>query len=595
MSDYQAPVREMMFVLREVAGLDAISALPVFADATPDVVEAVIGEAAQLAADVIAPTNQLGDRVGTRVENGGVVVPPEFTAAYRQYADGGWAGLSLDPAMGGQGLPYVVGVAVEEIWQSANLAWSLGPLLTQGAARAIHLHGSEALRSTYVERMTSGEWTGTMNLTEPQAGSDLAAVRTMAVPAGPDGALGERYRVSGQKIYITWGDHDMTANVVHLVLARTPDAPDGTRGISLFAVPKFLVNADGSLGARNGVAAVSVEHKLGIHGSPTCVMAFDNAEGHLVGELHHGLACMFTMMNHARLGVGLEGVAISERAFQKARSFARERVQGRTPGGKGAIIGHPDVRRMLLTMKSQIEAMRAATYATAADLDLAEHATDPAVRTRHQARLDLLIPVVKGWCTETCQHLTSIGLQVHGGMGYVEETGAAQYLRDARITTIYEGTTGIQAGDFVGRKILRDGGAALQSLIGDMQATLTLLEADRARLGVVADGLRQGVAALGAAAQWLAANYSRHPAVAGAISYHLLMLTGTAVGAWQLGRAALAACRLLDAGATDARFLEARLATARFYATQILPQVEGYKQAITGGSEPLLAYPEEAI
>ena len=589
MSDYQAPVREMMFVLRELAGLDTITSLPPFTDATPDVVEAVLGEAAQLANEVIAPTNQLGDRVGTRLENGQVIVPPEFIEAYRQYTAGGWAGLSLEPSMGGQGLPYVVGVAVEEIWQSANLAWSLGPLLTQGAARAIETHGTDALRQTYVARMTSGEWTGTMNLTEPQAGSDLATVRTLAVPEG------DHYRISGQKIFITWGDHNMTDNVVHLVLARMPDAPPGTRGISLFVVPKFLVNPDGSLGARNGVAPVSVEHKLGIHGSPTCVMAFDNAIGYLIGERDHGLACMFTMMNHARLGVGLEGVSISERSFQKARSFARERVQGRTPVGAGPIIGHPDVRRMLITMKAQIEAMRAAAYVAAADLDLAQHATDPAVRARHQARLDLLIPVVKGWCTETCQQLTSIGMQVHGGMGYIEETGAAQYLRDARITTIYEGTTGIQAGDFVGRKILRDGGVALRSLLTDMQATQQQLESDRARLGAIADGLRQGIAAFASAAQWLAANHARNPAIPGAISYHLLMLAGTVVGAWQTARSALAACRLLDAGSADQDFLQTRLATARFYATQLLPQAEAYRLAITGGGEAVTGFPEEQI
>ncbi|MBM4197010.1 MAG: acyl-CoA dehydrogenase [Gammaproteobacteria bacterium] len=590
MSDYQAPVREMMFVLRELAGIDAVATLPAYTDATADVVEAVLGEAAQLAADVIAPTNAIGDRAGTRIQNGGVVVPPEFIDVYRQFTAGGWAGLSLDAGMGGQGLPYAVGVAAEEIWQAANLAWALCPLLTQAAARTIESHGSATLRRTYVQRMASGEWTGTMNLTEPQAGSDLAAVRTQAVREG------DHYRVSGQKIFITWGDHDMADNIVHLVLARLPDAEAGTRGTSLFLVPKFLVNPDGSIGARNGVAPVSVEHKLGIHGSPTCVMAFDNAIGYLVGEEGRGLACMFTMMNHARLGVGLEGIAISERSYQKARAYARDRVQGRTADGRSrAIIGHPDVRRMVVTMKSQIEAMRAAAYCVAADLDFAHHAPDPAARARHQARVDLLIPVIKGWCTETAQQLTSIGLQVHGGMGYVEETGVAQYYRDARITTIYEGTTGIQAGDFVGRKILRDGGTALQALIADMRATVRELKAGGERLAVIAAGLERGVAALAASAAWLAGNWQRHPAIPGAASYHLLMLTGVLLGAWQHGRSALAAVRLLGAGGGDRAFLEARLATAAFYATQILPQAEASRQAIVAGSDDLLALPENQL
>jgi alkylation response protein AidB-like acyl-CoA dehydrogenase len=589
MSEFHAPVKDMLFALRELAGLEAIGRLPGYEDATADVVEAVLGEAAQLATEVLAPTNRIGDAVGTRIENGEVVVPPEFVEAYRQYTAGGWAGLSLDEEMGGQGLPYVVGVAVEEIWQAANLAWSLGPLLTQGAARAVQEHGTEALRALYVPRMTSGDWTGTMNLTEPQAGSDLAAVRTQAVPDG------DHYRITGQKIFITWGDHDMTENIVHLVLARLPDAPPGTKGISLFLVPKHLVNADGSLGARNAVAPVSVEHKLGIHGSPTCVMAFDGAAGWLVGEENHGLACMFTMMNHARLGVGLEGVAIAERAYQQARAYARERVQGRVPGGgeRATIIRHPDVRRMLLTMKAQVEAMRAAAYVAAASLDFAHRSTDPGERARHQARVDLLTPIVKGWCSETGQQLTSLGLQVHGGMGYVEETGAAQHFRDARITTIYEGTTGIQAGDLVGRKILRDGGAALRGLLADMSATVADLARHGERLAGVRDALARGVASLGAAAQWLGANYARDPGIPGAASYNLLMLAGTVTGGWQLARAASAACDRLAAGDADASFLEAKILTARFYAGQLMPVATALAKGIEAGCEPLLAMRDE--
>jgi alkylation response protein AidB-like acyl-CoA dehydrogenase len=589
MSEYHAPVKEMLFTLRHVAGLEAINRLPGYEDATADVVEAVLGEAAQLATEVLAPTNRLGDEQGTRVENGTVVVPREFVEAYRQFTAGGWPGLSLDPEYGGQGLPYVVGVAVEEIWQAANLAWSLGPLLTQGAVRAIQEHGTEALRALYLPPMTSGEWTGTMNLTEPQAGSDLAAIRTMAVPEG------DHYRITGQKIFITWGDHDMTDNVVHLVLARLPDAPPGTKGTSLFLVPKRLVNADGSLGGENGVVVVSVEHKLGIHGSPTCVMAFENAVGYLVGEENKGLSCMFTMMNHARLGVGLEGVAIAERAYQQARAYARERVQGQVAGvaGRATIIHHPDVRRMLLTMKAQIEAMRSSAYATAAELDRAHHAPDPAARAKHQARVDLLTPVIKGWCTETGQQLTSVALQVHGGMGFVEETGAAQHYRDARITTIYEGTTGIQAADFVGRKILRDGGSALRALIADMGATVAEISRHGEKLAAVRSALEEGVESLAAAGRWLAANYARHPGVPGAISYNLLMLAGTVIGGWQLARAAAAACDELSSQGADAAFLESKILTARFYAGQIMPAALAYRRAIEAGCESLLAMPVE--
>ncbi|MCL4776499.1 MAG: acyl-CoA dehydrogenase C-terminal domain-containing protein [Gammaproteobacteria bacterium] len=589
MSEYHAPVKEMLFVLRHVAGLDAVSRLPGYEDVTPDLVESVLTEAALLATNVIAPTNRIGDAVGTRVEDGQVIVPPEFTSAYREFTGGGWAGLSQNPDFGGQGLPYLVGVAVEEMWQAANLAWSLGPLLTQGAARAIEAHGSEAQRALYLPRMVAGEWSGTMNLTEPQAGSDLAAVRSQAVPDG------DRYRITGQKIFITWGDHDMTANVVHLVLARLPDAPPGTRGLSLFLVPKFIPQADGKPGARNSVHVVSVEHKLGIHGSPTCVMAFEGAVGELMGGKNQGLACMFTMMNHARLGVGMEGIAIAERAYQQARAYARERVQGRVPGieGRAAIIHHGDVRRMLLTMKAQIEAMRGVACIAAASLDHAHRATDPAERARHQARVDLLTPVVKGWCTETGQQLTSVGLQVHGGMGYVEETGAAQHFRDGRITTIYEGTTGIQAADLVGRKILGDGGAALQALIADMTATLPELERAGEPLAVLHSALQEGIESVVAAGRWLAANHARHPGVAGGISWNLLMLLGTVAGGWVMARAALAAQAQLAAGTSDVAFCEAKLLTARFHATQVMPVATAWRRGIEAGCEALLALPEE--
>ncbi|MDH5276045.1 MAG: acyl-CoA dehydrogenase [Gammaproteobacteria bacterium] len=590
MSEYQAPVREMLFTIRDLAGLERITRLAGGEEATADMAEAILEQAAELAAKVIGPTNQVGDQKGTRVENGGVVVPDEFKAIYREFRSGGWAGVTAPEEFGGQNLPFLFGVAVDEMWCSANLAWSLCPLLTEGAARAIEAHGSDALRKAYLPKMMAGEWTGTMNLTEPQAGTDLAALRTQAVPDG------DHYRISGQKIFITWGDHDMTENVVHLVLARLPDAPPGVRGISLFLVPKFLVNADGTLGKRNGVRPISVEHKLGIHGSPTCVMAFDDAEGYLVGELNNGLAAMFTMMNHARLGVGLEGVAVSERAYQQARAYALERVQGRVPGekGKATIIRHADVRRMLLTMKAYIEAMRSIAYVTAADLDLSKRHPDKATRAQHQSRVELMTPVVKGWSTEMGQVLTSIGLQIHGGMGYVEETGAAQYMRDARITTIYEGTTGIQANDLVGRKILRDGGASLKALIGEVRSF-------EAELGKVADlsalatALTEGRKAIEAAGTWLAENHARHPAAPGAASYHLLMLMGTVTGGWQLARGALIAHQRLAAGSTgpEAEFYKAKIITARFYAEQFQPLATAHLRALQSGPDSLLALSDD--
>ena len=590
MAEYQAPVREMLFAIRDLAGLDRITRLPGYEEATADTAEAILEQAAELAASVISPTNQLGDGQGTRVENGGVVVPDEFKAVYREFNAGGWASLTAPPEFGGQGLPFLFGVAVDEMWCSANLAWSLCPLLTEGAARAIEAHASDALRKAYLPKMMAGEWTGTMNLTESQAGTDLAALRTQAVPEG------DHYRISGQKIFISWGDHDMTENVVHLVLARLPDAPQGVRGISLFIVPKFLLKADGTPGERNSVRPISVEHKLGIHGSPTCVMAFDGAIGYLVGELNNGLAAMFTMMNHARLGVGLEGVAVSERSYQSARAYARERVQGRVAGetGRAPIIRHADVRRMLLTMKAYIEAMRSIAYVTAADLDLSQRHPDATTRARHQSRVELMTPVVKGWSTEMSQVLTSLGVQIHGGMGYVEETGAAQYLRDARITTIYEGTTGIQANDLVGRKILRDGGESLRVLVADLRAFEAEL-ANVADLLVLTQGLREGRQAIEAAGAWLAANHARHPAAPGAASYHVLMLLGTVTGGWQLARGALIAYERMAAGATgpDRDFYQAKLVTARFYAEQFLPLATAHLRALQTGPETLLALTDD--
>jgi len=590
MSEYRAPVRDMEFVINELAGLADIQALPGYEDATPDMVEAVLEGAAQLAGEVISPTNWPGDQQGTRVAERAVVVPDVFDDAYRQFVDGGWPGLSISPEFGGQGLPSLLGIAVEEMWQASNLAFSLCPLLTVGAIRAIDAHGSDELKRRYLPGMTEGRWTGTMCLTEPQAGSDLSLVRCQAVPEG------DHYRISGQKIYITWGDHPLTENIIHLVLARLPDAPPGVRGISMFLVPKFLLEEDGGIGERNGVYPESVEHKLGIHASPTCVMAFEGAVGYLVGQEHRGLAHMFTMMNHARLSVGLEGVAISQRAYQQAVEYARERVQGAAPGSEGSvtIIHHADVRRMLMTMRAQVEAARALVYTTCALMDLAHGCEDPAERARLQERIDLLIPIVKGWPTEISQEITSLGVQVHGGMGFVEETGAAQYYRDARITTIYEGTTGIQAMDLARRKILRDGGKAMRDFIADMRGVLDQLEATPGEaFEVMAGALGPGLDALEEAVGHLLAKHEADPHLAGAVSFNLMMLAGYVAGGAQMGQAALIAHQRLEEGAGHAAFYRAKLETARFYAEHLLGRAQACLAAVKAGSHSIMALEEE--
>ena len=582
MADYRAPVKDMLFVINELAGLAEIAALPGYGEATPDLVEAVLEEAAQLAREVIAPTNIIGDEKGTRVVDGQVIVPPEFHVAYKQYIDGGWPGIGCNPEFGGQGLPALISVAVEEMLQSANLAWSLCPLLTHGALRAVEAHGSDALKAIYLGKMIAGEWTGTMNLTEPQAGSDLSMVRTNAVSDG------DAWRVSGQKIFITWGDQDITENVIHLVLSRTQDAPAGVKGLSLFLVPKYLVNEDGSVGERNNVTTVSVEHKLGIHGSPTCVLDFQKSAGYMLGAEGDGLACMFTMMNSARLSVGLEGVSITERAYQHALEYAADRVQGRAPGHEGSvpIIEHPDVRRMLLTMKSEVEAMRAVAYVAISHLDHAARSEDSDLQAFHQARVDLLTPIVKGWITERAQDLTSVGVQIHGGMGYVEETGAAQYMRDARILTIYEGTTGIQAGDLIGRKILREQGATLTGLLDEIDAVAGGLDGELAGIGsalsVATEDARESLS-------WLLANHASDPTIPGGVSYHFLMMLGALCGGWQLARSAEIAADKLAGGTVDSDFYKAKILTAKFYAEQSLPRVVAHARSIQSGSATMMA------
>src|SRR5262249_7030051 len=460
MSTYAAPLKDMQFVINELAGLQEVTALPGCADVNAELAEAVLGEAARFAQEVLDPLNREGDKQGASLVDGKVITPKGFKEAYRKFVDAGWNALGGQPEFGGQGLPHVIATPVQEIWKSANMALCLAPMLTAGVLEALKLHGTQGQRQTWMPQLTSGEWTGTMNVTEPQAGSDLSAVRTRALREG------DHYRIRGTKIFITWGEHDLTDNIVHLVLARTPDAPEGVKGISLFIVPKFLLNPDGTPGQRNDVRCVSIEHKLGIHASPTCVLAYGDesgAVGYLVGEENRGLEYMFTMMNHARLAVGVEGIAIGERAYQHALEHARTRVQGREGGQRSGdrvtIIHHPDVRRMLMSMRAQTDAMRAVACFAGAALGKAKRPPDPAEQRRSQALVDLLIPVVKGWCTEQGVEIASTGIQIHGGMGFVEETGAAQYLRDARITTIYEGTTGIQANDLIGRKVAFEKGA----------------------------------------------------------------------------------------------------------------------------------------
>lgn len=586
MTDYNAPIDEMQFVLKELADLDGVAQLPGYEEATPDLVNAVLEEAGKLARDVLAPLNRTGDTEGSRLVDGEVITPTGWKEAYNKFADNGWNSLAFKPDYGGQNLPWLVSTAVQEMWHAANLSFGLCPLLTQGAIEAIERHGSDELKKTYLPKMVSGEWTGTMNLTEPQAGTDLAAVRTRAEPEG------DHYRLYGQKIYITYGDHDLTDNIIHLVLARLPDAPPGVKGISLFVVPKYLLDNQGEPAQRNDVRTVSLEHKLGIHASPTCVLAYGDeagAVGYLVGEENRGLEYMFTMMNLARHAVGVEGLAIAERAYQQALAYARERIQGRPlgtdPSERAAIIEHPDVRRMLMTMKSHIEAMRGMAYVWAGAFDKSVHHPDETERHRQAQLVEILTPVVKGWCTETGNRLTSLGIQVHGGMGFIEETGAAQHYRDARITTIYEGTTGIQANDLVGRKVLRDGGEAAKSVIGMMR----VIEGAVGSLEDIGDIYKQCLVDLEAATDWLLRAGVENPRLPAAASMYYLELWAVTVGSWLLARSALAAQQGLDAGEGDPAFYEAKVETARYFATHTGANSSVLLRNITEGSAATLS------
>jgi len=599
MTDYVAPLQDMRFVLKELAGLEQVARLPGCEDASADLVDQILDESGRFCAEVLAPLNQSGDVEGSRWDQGRVTTPKGFVEAYRQFVEGGWNALQFPSEFGGQGLPKLVATPVMEMWKASNLAFSLCPLLTGGAIEALLLRGSDALKKTYLPKMIEGTWTGTMNLTEPQAGSDLALVKAKAVRQS-DERLGEHYRISGQKIFITYGEHDLAENIVHLVLARTPDAPEGVKGISLFIVPKFLVNADGSLGARNDVYCPSIEHKLGIHASPTAVLIFGEKEGaigYLVGQENRGLEYMFIMMNAARFAVGLEGVAISDRAYQQALAYAKERLQGRdlVGGGKAVpIIRQPDVRRMLMSMKAQTEAMRALAYVTAAAMDIAHRDPDATLRAKHQAFADMMIPVVKGWSTETCIELASTGIQVHGGVGYVEETGAAQHLRDARITTIYEGTTAIQSNDLVGRKLAREGGATAKLVIAAMRVVegeLALAQGEE--LAAIRAALAAGVKAVEESVDWIVLAYASDVKAVHAGSVPFLKLMGVVCGGWQMARAALIAQKKLAAKEGDASFYQAKIATARFYADHVLAQAPGLRNTVVRGAAGVMALSEE--
>ncbi|MBN8474244.1 acyl-CoA dehydrogenase [Sulfuritalea sp.] len=593
MSSYVAPLKDMMFVLTELAGLDKVAALPGYEEATTDVVEAILDESAKFTGGVLAPLNYSGDQEGAKWADKAVTMPKGFKEAYAQFVDNGWNALGGNPEHGGQGLPKVVSAAVQEMWKSSNMSFSLCPLLTLGAIEALELAGTDAQKAMYLPNMISGKWTGTMNITEPQAGSDLAAIRSRAEPQG-DGT----YRIFGNKIFITYGDHDMAENTIHLVLARTPGAPEGVKGISLFVVPKFMVNADGSLGARNDAYCVSIEHKLGIHASPTCVMVHgDNggAVGTLVGKENEGLKYMFVMMNAARFAVGLEGLAITERAYQHAVAYARDRVQGRAIEGSAsgvAIIKHPDIRRMLMLMRSNAEAMRALAYSVAAAHDAAARHPDAAERAHNQAYVDLMIPVVKGWSTESGNELSYLGVQVHGGMGFVEETGAAQFMRDARITTIYEGTTGIQANDLMGRKIAREGGATVKAVIGMMQQTRGLLaQQPGAQFVAIGTALERGIAALSQAADYVVANYGKDVRAVAAGAVPFLRLMGVVSGGWMMARAALVAQAKIAGGDADP-FFPAKIATAHFYADHVMAAAAGLASQVVQGGASALALDE---
>ena len=590
---YAAPLKDLRFVLQRLLDVAALTRLPRYADYSNEVGDEILNAAARFAAEVLDPLNASGDREGARIGADGVTLPQAFRSAYQQYMAGGWPQLAADPDIGGQGAPLAIATAVEEIWFGANMAFMLCPMLSRAAIEALRFAGSAQLQSEYLPSLLSGAWAGTMNLTEPQAGSDLAAIRTRAAPEG------DHYRLFGQKIFITYGEHDLTENIVHLVLARIDGAPAGVKGISLFLVPRFLPGPDGSRRA-NEVRCASIEHKLGIHLSPTCVMVFGQSQGavgYLIGKPHHGLEYMFIMMNTARLAVGVQGIALAERGLQQALQFARSRVQGRPSGtaadAEAPITFHPDVRRMLLTVKSGVEAMRSLALYAALQLDYGHGLPDEQARQASQLRAELLIPVVKGWSTEWAIELVSVSLQVHGGMGYVEETGVAQTFRDVRIASIYEGTTGIQANDLLGRKLARDRGATMYALLQEAERELATYRSADAPVGAIAHATLDALGALRAATDSILAMWSSRTSEAHAVSVPYLMLCGFVLGGWLMARAAARAAQDLSAGDADTQFLRAKLQTVRFYADATLPRALALAQLVrTGAASIVQAEPE---
>ena len=602
MSNYQAPLRDMRFVIHELVGSAPICALPAYADCDAELIDAVLEEAGRFAGDILSPLNPVGDRDGARWQAGAdgkgeVLTVAGFAAAYKQFADGGWMALPCPPEHGGQGLPRLLAVVVSEMWKSANLSFSHVVTLTHGAIEALMIAGSDDLKATWLPRLVTGEWTGTMNITEPQAGSDLAAIACRAVPQA-DGS----FRINGQKIFITYGDHDMAANIVHLVLARTPDAPAGVKGLSLFLVPKFILDADGNPGEHNDVYCTSIEHKLGVHGSPTTTLVHGDhggSTGYLIGELGRGLETMFVMMNSARLSVGTEGLGVAQRAWQLASEYAKERIQGtdmtQKSGERVAIVRHPDVRRLLMQQRAHTEAIRALAYSIAALQDVAHQSDDAAARDAAHRRVELLTPVLKGWSTESAVELTSLAIQIFGGMGFVEETGIAQYMRDARITPIYEGTTAIQAADLAGRKIARDGGKVLATLIADMHGDADRLQ-DSGHATLAAIGARLG-ASLGhleAATAALLEKMRTQPAAGLVVAEPFLKLLATVVGGWLMGKAAQIATQAIAAGSTDPFYRE-KIVSAKFYADHILTRSSGLQATVEADNALLLEMADEAF
>lgn len=596
MSEYLAPLEDMKFALKEVVDIASLTELPNFSKVGLESLDDILDEAGRFFNEVISPTNRVGDLEGSKLnQDGKVTTPTGFKEAYAQYVDAGWGAISFDPEYGGGGFPWLVGIAVTEMLTAANMAMSLNPMLTQGSIHALTAHGDPNQKLAWLPKLITGEWAGTMNLTEPQAGSDVGAL-TAKAELQENGT----YLISGQKIYITWGEHDLTENIIHLVLARTPDAPPGTKGISLFIVPKFLVNDDGSLGEENDVKCLSIEHKLGIHASPTCVLQFgDNggAIGYLVGDENSGMRYMFTMMNQARLAVGLEGLAVADRAYQQALEYALERRQGRRPetpkGESSLIIEHPDVRRMLMTMKAYVEAMRCLVYLNAKAIDIAHHHPDESEREQGRELTDLLTPLSKGWCTDLGNELTSLGIQVHGGMGFVEETGAAQHYRDIRIAGIYEGTNGIQAIDLVGRKLNMRNGDVVFELLTQIDETVTKL--NEKGLEEIGLPLKEANESLKTASTWLLESGAANgdAVLAGATPY--LRMFGTTIGGWLMANSALSAQQLLTEATENTEFLQAKIETARFFAQQLLPQATGLLASVTSGSDSMFAINSESL